>query len=138
MGLWTPPPWAFGLHLQSNPETSNGRKIARMAPFGLKLWENVFQMIPNISLFDTQKKLTKFSTTVFVGKLANCLFRRSYGFLDVIGRCASKNDSRGFDFQPSTIFGRGVKVVQTIFDNDFQPKMTFTIFVLARRHMCPS
>ena len=59
-----------------------------MAPFGRKLWENAFQMIPNISFFDVEKKMEK----MFVGKLANCLFRRSYGFLGVIGRCASKND----------------------------------------------
>ena len=26
-------------------------------PFGLKLWENAFQMIPDISLFDAEKKL---------------------------------------------------------------------------------
>ena len=26
-----------------------------MAPFGFKLWENAFQMIPNISLFDAGK-----------------------------------------------------------------------------------
>ena len=30
-----------------------------MAPFGLKLWENTFQMIPDISFFDVEKKLTK-------------------------------------------------------------------------------
>ena len=33
-------------------------------------------------------------------------FWRSYGFLDVIGRCALKNDPRSFDLQLSTIFGR--------------------------------
>ena len=27
-----------------------------MAPFGLKLWGNAFQMIPNISFFDVEKK----------------------------------------------------------------------------------
>ena len=26
-----------------------------MAPFGLKLWENAFQTIPNISFFDAEK-----------------------------------------------------------------------------------
>ena len=32
-----------------------------MAPFGLKLWENAFQTIPDISFFDAEKKkLTKF------------------------------------------------------------------------------
>ena len=28
-----------------------------MAPFGLKLWENAFQMIPNVSFFDTEKTI---------------------------------------------------------------------------------
>ena len=27
-----------------------------MAPFGLKLWENAFQTIPNISFFDAERK----------------------------------------------------------------------------------
>ena len=31
----------------------------RMAPFGLKLWENAFQMIPNISFFDVEKNFDK-------------------------------------------------------------------------------
>ena len=29
---------------------------SNMAPFGLKLWENAFQTIPNISFFDVEKK----------------------------------------------------------------------------------
>ena len=29
-----------------------------MAPFGLKLWENAFQTIPDISFFDAEKKMT--------------------------------------------------------------------------------
>ena len=42
---------------------------SNMAPFGLKLWENAFQTIPNISFFDAennfwQKKLMK----IFVKK----------------------------------------------------------------------
>ena len=28
-----------------------------MAPFGLKLWENAFQTIPDISSFDVEKKI---------------------------------------------------------------------------------
>ena len=31
-----------------------------MAPFGLKLWENAFQMIPNVSFSDTKKNWTIF------------------------------------------------------------------------------
>ena len=33
-----------------------------MAPFGLKLWENAFQTIPDISSFDVE---TNFSTVIF-------------------------------------------------------------------------
>ena len=33
---------------------------SNMAPFGLKLWENAFQTIPNISFFDAEKILAKF------------------------------------------------------------------------------
>ena len=29
----------------------------RMAPIGAKLWENAFQMIPNVSFSDTEKKI---------------------------------------------------------------------------------
>ena len=47
-------------------------------------------------------------------------------FLDVTGSCSSKNDPRGFDFQLSTTFGRGVKEMVCIFGHDFWPKMTFT------------
>ena len=53
-----------------------------MAPFGLKLWENAFQMIPNISFVDAgnQKNRFKKFDNMFVGKFfagknfANCLF----------------------------------------------------------------
>ena len=115
----------------------------RMAPFGLKLWENPFQTIPDISFFDVAKKnwrkfsIKNFIKKIFVGKLTNCLFLRSYGFLDVIGRCASKSYPQSFDFQLSTTFGGGVKEIVSIFSrlsakNDFNP-----FRFLARRHMCP-
>ena len=35
---------------------------SNMAPFGLKLWENAFQTIPNISFFDAEKTKKKFSS----------------------------------------------------------------------------
>ena len=39
----------------------------RMAPFGLKLWENAFQTIPDFSSFDVEKKFwRKFLTKIFV------------------------------------------------------------------------
>ena len=37
-----------------------------MAPFGLKLWENAFQMIPDISFFDV-KKIAKMVDKFFFG-----------------------------------------------------------------------
>ena len=46
-----------------------------MAPFGLKLWENAFQMIPNISFFDVETKL--------LAKIFNKNFRRKIGKLPV-------------------------------------------------------
>ena len=40
-----------------------------MAPFDLKLWENVFQMIPDISFFETEKKeWEKLSIKILVKK----------------------------------------------------------------------
>ena len=65
----------------------------------------------------------KFSSkTKFVGKSTNCLFLRSYGFLDVIGRCASKSYPQKFDFQLSTTFGGGVKEIVSIFAPTFGQK----------------
>ena len=43
-----------------------------MAPFGLKLWGNAFQMIPDISFFDAQKKWANIFDKTFpqkIGKL---------------------------------------------------------------------
>ena len=40
-----------------------------MAPFGLKLWENAFQTIPDISFFDVEKKkMAKIFDKIFVKK----------------------------------------------------------------------
>ena len=40
-----------------------------MAPFGLKLWENAFQTIPDVSFFDVGKqKLAKIFDKIFVKK----------------------------------------------------------------------
>ena len=40
-------------------KTLDGRLPPRMAPFGLNLRENAFQMIPDISFFDVGKKIGK-------------------------------------------------------------------------------
>ena len=63
-----------------------------------------------------------FIKKIFVGKLTNCLFLWSYGFLDVIGRCASKSYPQSFDFQLSTTFGDGVKEIVSIFSPTFGQK----------------
>ena len=100
-----------------------------MAPIGVKLWENAFQTIPNISFFDAENIFfAKFfdenfrQKKFFVGKSTNCLFLRSYGFLDVIGRCASKSYPQSFGFQLSTTFGGGVKEIVSIFFPTFGQK----------------
>ena len=41
---------------------------SNMAPFGLKLWENAFQTIPNISFFDAKK--------IFLAKIFDENFRQ--------------------------------------------------------------
>ena len=110
-----------------------------------------FRRFPTFHFSTSRKKYwrkfsIKFSSkNVFEGKLTNYLFLRSYGFLDVIGRCASKSYPQSFDFQLSTTFGGGVKEIVSIFAPDFRPKMTSTLFVfwledtcvLPRGRMCP-
>ena len=66
----------------------------------------------------------------FVGKSTNCLFLRSYGFLDLIGRCASKSYPQSFDFQLSTTFGGGVKEIVSVFFPTFGQKwlQPFSLF----------
>ena len=78
--------------------------------------------------FSSKKKI--------VGKSTNCLFLRSYGFLDVIGRCASKSYPQSFDFQLSTTFGGGVKEIVSIFAPDFRPKMTSRLLVFWLEDTC--
>ena len=88
----------------------------------------------------------KFSSKNFFDrKSTNCLFLRSNGFLDVIGRCASKSYPQSFDFQLSTTFGGGVKEIVSIFAPTFGQKwlQPFSFFwledtcVLARRRLYP-
>ena len=95
---------------------------ARMAPFGLKLWENAFQMIPDISFVDA---IFCCSTKMFVGIClfvnppkhfsAKCLFWRTCECLDVTIRCASKIHCQTYRFQPSTTLGGGVRKAFSVF-----------------------
>ena len=65
---------------------------------GPKARENAFQTIPHISFFDAKL----FSSDVFFGffrsqnyrKIEDCLFLKSWEFLDVTGRAAMKNDPK--------------------------------------------
>ena len=87
----------------------------KMAPFGFKLWENAFQMIPDISFFDTDKELL---ANIFDENFRQKIFRWNISKLPVLeelwlfGRnrqMCLENDPRSFDFQLSTNFGRRVK-----------------------------
>ena len=58
-------PWRYLVDLKSSnifanfdffPKLWTAVYPPRMAPFGLKLWENAFQTIPDISFFDVEKK----------------------------------------------------------------------------------
>ena len=90
--------------------------------------ETRFRWSPTFHFSTSKKKIgenfrwTFSSIFFFVGKSTNCLFLRSYGFLDVIGRCASKSYPQSFDFQLSTTFGGGVKEIVSIFFPTFGQK----------------
>ena len=100
---------------------------SNMAPIGVKLWENAFQTIPDISFFDPEKKMVKFFDEKFhrqnfrqkIDKMP--VFEELWVF-DMIGRCASKNDPQSFDVQLSMTFGRGVKEIVSIFFPTFGQK----------------
>ena len=105
--------------------SENGRKWLRSAwNFG----KTRFSRFPTFHFstpknFFWQNFLMKiFFKKIFVGKSTNCLFLRSYGFLDVIGRCASKSYPQSFGFQLSTTFGGGVKEIVSIFFPTFGQK----------------
>ena len=46
-----------------------------MAPFGLKLWGNAFQMIPDISFFDVEKHFLQNLFVIILPKVAVDFFR---------------------------------------------------------------
>ena len=135
------------------PKTKNFRRIfvklwpavypSRMAPFGLKLLENAFQTIPNISFFDAEKKNWQIFLMIFVKNK----IRRKIDKLPVFAELWNFGCNRQmrleklppkFWFSTLYAFWRRGKRDSFCFFPDFQPKMTSTLFVfLARRHMCP-
>ena len=78
-----------------------------------------------MSLLENKTPLLGFFAGIIFKKVA---FWRSYVFLDLMGRCASTNDPRSFDYQLYTTFRRGVKMVHTVFEMVFGPKRTSTIW----------
>jgi hypothetical protein len=59
----------FGAADDTGAPTSTVRKRPKMAPIGVKLWENAFQTIPNISFFDAEK--------IFLAKFFDENFRQT-------------------------------------------------------------
>ncbi len=50
-----------------------------MAPFGFKLWENAFQIIPDISFFDAEKhRQTNLSKTISLEKFLDDFFTKKF------------------------------------------------------------
>ena len=84
---------------------------SNMAPFGLKLWQNSFQMIPNIWIFDAKKVLEEIFGTKNQRQIKNRSIWRSYEFLSVRMTFVSKSYPRCPKIQLSMTFGWGVKVV---------------------------
>ena len=107
----------------------------RMAPIGLKLWENAFQVIPDISFFDAHKHFWRqqfSSEKIFFNTpkkfSAKCLFWRSCAGLHASIECRSKIHCQTYRFQPSTTLGGGVKREKTDFFPEFWQKKTYTFF----------
>ena len=63
-----------------------------MAPFGLKLWENAFQTIPNISFFDVEKKIRAEKIFGVAHRFLDVFVKisRSYDEMDLIIDCSQK------------------------------------------------
>ena len=102
-----------------------------MAPIGAKLGQNAFQTIPNVSFFDTEKKvLDIFFQKIlvldfFFKKLA---FRMSQGFLSVIGRSVVKSYYPKWVYFWGDFLGGGVNDSICVENLDLAPKMTSTIW----------
>ena len=111
------------------PPTTVRKKRPKMIPIGVKLWENAFQTIPDISFFDTpQKKLWLFSKKDWRRFLCQefCVLEE-LKLLSVTGRFHVENHHLSFVYFLSTILGGGVKVAQTVVAADLAPKMTFIL-----------
>ena len=106
-----------------------------MAPIGAKLCQNAFQVIPDISFFDTHKHFWRqkfLSEKFFVNTpkifSTKCLFWRSCAGLHATIECSSKIHCQTCRFQPSTTLGGGVKREKTVFFPEFWPKNRLNTF----------
>ena len=110
-----------------------------MAPFGLKLWGHAFQMIPDISFFDVEKKIRQnLSTNIFAGIFYvwledTCVLARRH-------MCPGKKTHVSWP-EDTSVLARD-RDTSVLARKHFCPGWKTHVFwlenisVLARRHMC--
>ena len=115
---------------------------SNMAPFGLKLWENAFQTIPNISFFDAENF---FLAKIFDENFRQTNFRRKIDKLHVFAELWIFGRNRQmrleklppkFWFSALYDFWRRGKRDSFNFFPDFRPNMTSTLFVFGLKVLC--
>ena len=115
---------------------------SRMAPFGLKLWENAFQTIPNISFFDAEKKFWQnFLMKIIVKKKIRRKIDKLPVFAElwIFGRNRQMRLEKlppKFWFSTLYDFWRRGKRDSFCFFPDFRPQMTSTLFVFWLEDTC--
>ena len=113
-----------------------------MAPFGLKLWENAFQTIPNISFFDAENI---FLATFIDENFRQKKIRRKIDKLPVFAELWIFGRNRQmrleklppkFWFSALYDFWRRGERDSFNFFPDFRPQMTSTVFVFWLKVIC--
>ena len=114
---------------------------SNMAPIGENLGQNAFQMIPNVSFFDAEKKsfgcFFPKTLDLFFKKLA---FRMSQEFLSVTGRSVVKSYCPKWVYFWGDFLGGGVNDSICVENLDLAPKMTSTIrccYVMKYKNCAP-
>ena len=98
----------------------------RMAPIGLKLGQNAFQTIPDVSFFDVKKVFVKHFSKNFVDWPMISSFWKSWSILSVTIEFSLKNDPDLPKVQVSTFLGEGVEGRLKFFFVDFGQKLTYS------------
>ena len=100
-----------------------------MAPIGVKLWENAFQTICNISFFDVRKKfwMNFFRKNKKWREINKQVFSRSYAGLSITGTSVVKNYCLRFVYFIPTTLGERVEESTSVFEADLEPTMTVII-----------